>query len=88
MNIGNGRLIQFILNDNNFEGTFPGGWNPKTMLEAVEIQGNNFDAIDPYVCKMSVWMPGEGELTSLRTDCSICTCGYPLCQTIRCAYDL
>jgi hypothetical protein len=80
--MGNGRLEQLLIHDNDFDGTFPGGWNPSNFLSILEIQNTNFEAIPQYVCNMIVFTAGE--MTTLRADCSICNCGTLLCDPPRC----
>jgi hypothetical protein len=80
--MGNGRMSQVILHDNEFSGTFPGGWNPTNFLSSIEIQNTNIQAIDKDVCNLIVFTGGE--LTILTADCSICTCDPTLCDPPRC----
>ena len=81
--IGAGRLMQLDVSYNNFSGIFPGNWVPRTMLEALEIQGNNFSSLDEQLCNLIVF--NGGEMTSLRSECVICICGPPFCRTPRCS---
>lgn len=70
--IGNNRLQQLVINDNNFGGDFPDGWG-KRFLQTLHAQNNRFDHLDKGVCNNIVFW--YGELTSMRFDCDICTCG-------------
>lgn len=80
--IGNGRLDQVVLNDNQFSGPFPGGWSPRTALEVLRIQNNQFTSVNSDLCIMSVFVGGE--LTDFRTDCSICSCRDIWCNVPYC----
>lgn len=80
--MGFGRIDQVVLHNNQFEGTFPGGWDPVEFLQVVSIFNNKFRAIHKDICQMSVFVGGE--LTSLRADCDICKCGAPYCVRPRC----
>ena len=71
--IGQGRLNQMVLHDNQLTGNVPGGWKGD-FLDVIEIQNNNFTSIDDTVCGQIVW--AGGELVSFRADCEACTCKY------------
>lgn len=81
--MGGGRMNQVIISHNNFEGDFPGNWNPVRFLEALEIQNNNFRSFSNDICKLTVF--SGGELTALRSDCSICRCGKEMCSSPVCS---
>lgn len=83
ISIGNDRVNQLILNDNYFTGTFPGRFVLRNMLEAIEIQNNQFSAVHSDICRQSIF--GGGEVTALRTDCSICPCRDPMCSYPICS---
>ena len=83
--IGGGRLNQLTMAFNDFEGVFPGSWDPINKLVALEIQGNRFTRFDNNFCRMVVF--NWGELVSLRSDCSMCSCGEPLCARSVCLAD-
>jgi hypothetical protein len=79
---GDGRMIQVIINDNEFTGQFPPeGYQVSRMLEAVEIQNNFFDRFNSDICKSSIWE--DGELILLRSTCGFCNCNI-LCDSGRC----
>lgn len=80
--IGSGRLDQVTLNDNQFSGDFPGGWDPVNALEVIHIENNQFSSLSRDFCIMSVFVGGE--VTDLRSDCSICPCNDIWCRSPHC----
>lgn len=80
--IGKGRLEQFTINDNRFSGTMPGAWTVQNYMQNLQIQNNNFEALDAGVCDFIVWA-GGGEMTNFRADCEICICRW-WCNTASC----
>jgi hypothetical protein len=82
ISIGSNRLISLIIDGNQFTGEFPGSFNPTNFLQVLEIQDAGFTSMDQNLCAMSVF--SSGEMTSFRSDCSICSCGGIYCTTPRC----
>jgi len=82
--IGNGRLAQLYIDNNNFSGVFPGSWEPLSFMEQLHIHNNPFTSYAPRVCLLSVWSGGEA--TGFETDCRICICGVPFCRTPFCKF--
>lgn len=80
--MGNGRMNLVVINNNRFEGQFPGGWDPAWFLEVTEFQNNNFQTMSSDLCRMIVF--NGGELTTMGVDCRICRCGGFLCRAPYC----
>lgn len=80
--MGNGRMNLVVINNNQFEGEFPGSWNPRHFLEVTEFQNNNFRSMGSDLCRMIVF--NGGELTTMGVDCPICRCGGLLCRVPYC----
>ena len=76
--IGNGRLKQLHLNDNDLEGKVPDTWDPKDQLTNMAVHNNRLTVrVPPEVCELSVFELGN--MVEFRTDCDICTCDF-LCE--------
>ncbi|GAX27171.1 hypothetical protein FisN_13Lh278 [Fistulifera solaris] len=80
--IGGGRIDQVSINDNQLTGDFPGGWDPINALEILHIENNQFSSLSKDFCIMSVFVGGE--VTDLRSDCSICPCNDVWCSAPFC----
>lgn len=80
--LGSSRMDQIVLNDNQFSGEFPGGWDPLTALEVLRIHNNQFWSVSKDLCIMSVFVGGE--VTDLRTDCAACGCNDIWCRSPYC----
>lgn len=80
--IGGGRLDEVTLNNNQLTGDFPGGWDPVNALEIIHIENNQFTSLSSDFCIMSVFVGGE--VTELRSDCSICPCNDVWCSAPHC----
>ncbi|GAX27631.1 hypothetical protein FisN_13Hh278 [Fistulifera solaris] len=81
--IGSGRIDQVSINDNQLTGDFPGGWDPINALEILHIENNQFSSLSKDFCIMSVFVGGE--VTDLRSDCSICPCNDVWCSAPFCS---
>jgi len=79
--IGNGRLESLLINDNQFVGEVPGGYEIRNHLQQVEVQNNLFNRIDDDYCSMAVFVAGE--LVNFRADCEVCDCQY-FCGSDQC----
>ena len=76
--LGNGRLKQLHLNDNQLEGKVPEDWDPKDQLTNMAVHNNKLTVRVPEsVCELSVFELGN--MVEFRTDCDICTCDF-LCE--------
>lgn len=74
--LGSGRAELIMLNDNQLTGFVPGNYTYHKFLQVLEVQNNDFEAIDPEICTLIVFDETDehGEMVALRTDCNICTC--------------
>jgi hypothetical protein len=75
--LGNNRMFQLYLNDNQLTGTIPSGpWHkalPYRFLTNVDVSNNLLTGrIPDSLCQLSVFE--EGETVEFRADCHICTC--------------
>lgn len=73
--IGEYRLADIRLNDNNFTGpfSFQAEFQVIGAMDALDISNNQFTEMDEKICELSV-IDGQGELVDLRADCDICRC--------------
>ena len=71
--IGNNRLWLLSLNDNRLTGTMPGAYALRS-LDLLEVQHNDFSAMDISLCRNIVFQ--FGEMASMRSDCQACPCDF------------
>lgn len=74
--MGNGRMELLHLSDNRLTGTMPGGFDPLWFISSMEIQNNNFAAMDVTICESLVFGTQFGEMTNFHADCEICICNF------------
>lgn len=72
--LGNGRMEQLLISDNNFSGTVPGYYRIRNYMQQLELQNNNFTSLTGDICGLIVFFGGE--MVNMRADCEICTCPY------------
>ena len=76
--MGNKKLIQLHLNDNDLSGEVPADWwngrsYQKFLLE-LRLENNNFSGeLSEALCSQDV-RTGYGEMVEVNADCDICSC--------------
>lgn len=71
--VGNGRLEQLTINDNQLTGAVPDNHEFYWFLVTFNLQNNNFDEwLDGGTCRLTVFTGGEN--VELNADCDICSC--------------
>jgi len=78
---GDGRISTLTVNDNQFEGKFPGDHSVFTQMLQMTIQNNNFDSMEKDSCKLDVF--AGGEMVEFKSECDICQCGE---ESLMCRY--
>lgn len=72
INVGNGRLESFAINDNALTGAIPDDHNLFNKLVQFTLQNNNFNDLNGGTCQLAVFIGGEN--VELKADCDICNC--------------
>jgi len=79
INVGNGRLESFAINDNLLTGEVPDNHVLFNKLVMFTMQNNNFNVELRDTCRLTVYQGGEN--VELKADCDICSCrGDFACQ--------
>ncbi len=78
INVGNGRLESFAVNDNFLTGAVPDNYELFNKLVMYTLQNNNFDGELGNTCRLIVFDGGEN--VELKADCEICNCREIACQ--------
>ena len=76
--MGNRKLKQLYVNDNQLFGEVPADWwngeNYQKHLLSLRLQNNKFsEKLDKKICELYV-LSGNAELVELGADCDICSC--------------
>lgn len=77
--VGNGRLEQLTVNNNQLTGAVPSEHTQFNYLNMYLLDGNNFDSMSDKTCRLSVFVGGEN--VEFKVNCDICICRDELfCQ--------
>jgi hypothetical protein len=70
--IGNGRVEQIAVNNNQLTGEIPGDYGLVLFMARLNFENNQFTSMNQNVCDLIVY--NQGNLIDLSSDCDICNC--------------
>lgn len=79
INVGNGRLEQLTINNNQLTGEVPDNHELSNKLVLFNLQNNLFDeGLGKGTCELAVFVGGEN--VDFKADCDICDCKSFFCE--------
>lgn len=77
INVGNGRLEQLSVNDNQLTGEIPADRELTNKMVMLNLENNDFSSIDKDTCDILIGYGGEG--VEFTTECEFCICKIFFC---------